>query len=421
MSRNRSSQLRPWSALKFRDYRLLWFSSIAWMLTQQLRLLVTAVWLFEATGSAAQLGLIGAIQLVVQIPALLYGGTLADRIDRKRLMAGTQAITFLVIGALALAASAGSLEPWHVYLATAATSVTTVLGQPARGALTAAVVPTSHLMHAVTTNNVTIQLGSVAAPLIFAGVAESAGLTAVFFIAAGTALASVGLPLLIAADGRPARTDRPKNLWRETWEGARYVARHPILPGLYALDFAITVVSFYRQIMPVIARQLYMGGAGAVGVLTAANSLGAIIGAFSVLFLAGYRAKGMLVLYATIAYALLLVPFGLIENLWIGVFLIAGLGAADAVGMTTRQATVQLTTPDEMRGRALSLQTLAAQSANNIGTIEVGLMSSWIGSGSTMVVGGVFSLGVTLVIWRLMRGIRSYRYPPARGAERDGD
>jgi predicted MFS family arabinose efflux permease len=80
--------------------------------------------------------------------------------------------------------------------------------------------------------------------------------------------------------------------------------------------------------------------------------------------------------------------------------------------MTTRQATVQLTTPDEMRGRALSLQTLAAQSANNIGTVEVGLMSSWIGSGSTMVVGGVISLGATLVIWRLMRGISSYRYPP---------
>ena len=413
MSRDGSGQLRPWSALDFRDYRFLWFSSIAWMLTQQLRLLVTAVWLFEATGSAAQLGLIGAIQLVVQIPALLFGGTLADRIDRKLLMAGTQAITFLVIGAMALAASAGSLEPWHVYLATAATSVTTVLGQPARGALTAAVVPTSHLMHAVTTNNVTIQLGSVAAPLIFAGVAETAGLTVVFFIAAGTALASVGLPLFINADGRPARSDRPKSLLRETWEGARFVARHPILPGLYALDFAITVVSFYRQIMPVIARQLYMGGAGAVGGLTAANSLGAIVGAFSVLFLSGYRAKGMLVLYATIAYALLLFPFGLVENLWVGVVLIAGLGAADAIGMTTRQVTVQITTPDEMRGRALSLQNLAAQSANNIGTIEVGLMSSWIGSGSTMVMGGAISLGATLVIWRLMRGIRSYRYPPS--------
>ena len=165
--------------------------------------------------------------------------------------------------------------------------------------------------------------------------------------------------------------------------------------------------------MPVIARQLYMGGAGAVGGLTAANSLGAIVGAFSVLFLSGYRAKGMLVLYATIAYALLLFPFGLVENLWVGVVLIAGLGAADAIGMTTRQVTVQLTTPDEMRGRALSLQNLAAQSANNIGTIEVGLMSSWIGSGSTMVMGGAISLGATLVIWRLMRGIRSYRYPPS--------
>ena len=160
--------LRLWSALEFRDYRVLWVSSIAWMLTQQLRLLVTAVWLFEATGSAAQLGLIGAIQLVVQIPALLFGGALADRIDRKLLMAGTQAVTFGVVAMLAVLASSGELDPWHVYLATAITSVTTVLGQPARSALTAVVVPRNYLMHAVATNNVTIQIGSIAAPLLFA-------------------------------------------------------------------------------------------------------------------------------------------------------------------------------------------------------------------------------------------------------------
>lgn len=406
--------LRLWSALEYRDYRVLWVSSIAWMLTQQLRLLVTAVWLFEATGSAAQLGLIGAIQLVVQIPALLFGGALADRIDRKLLMAATQAVTFGVVAMLAVLASSGELEPWHVYLATAITSVTTVLGQPARSALTAVVVPRNYLMHAVATNNVTIQIGSIAAPLLFAGIAEGAGLTPVFYLVAGVAAASAVLPLGIRASGRPEGIRR-SSLAREVWEGARFVARHPILPGLYALDFAITVVSFYRQIMPVIAAQLYGRGAGAVGMLTAANSLGAAAGGFLVLLLARYRAKGMIVLYATLFYGVLLFPFGLVEELWIGIVLIAFLGAADAVGMTMRQTTVQLTTPDEMRGRALSLQTLAAQSANNIGTLEVGLMSAWIGAGGTMVVGGVISLSAIALIWRRFRGIRSYRYPADEG------
>ena len=89
-------RLRPWSALDYGDYRWLWAASVTWMLTQQLRLLVTAVWLFDETGSAAQLGIVGGVQLIVQVPALLYGGTMADRVDRKRLIAAMQAITFAV-------------------------------------------------------------------------------------------------------------------------------------------------------------------------------------------------------------------------------------------------------------------------------------------------------------------------------------
>ena len=404
-------RLRPWSALDYSDYRWLWASSVMWMLTQQLRLLVTAVWLFDETGSAAQLGIVGGVQLVVQAPALLYGGALADRIDRKRLIAAMQAVTLAVLSALALLALTATLAPWHIYAATAIASVTTVLGQPARSALTATVVPRTHLMHAVTTNNVTQQIGSVAAPLLFALVAATAGLTPVFLLTAVVAIPSVVLPLLIRSSGLPEGATPGGSMLRQTREGFRFVREHPILPGLFLLDASITVVSFYRQIMPVIARQLYNGGAGAVGLLTATNSAGAIVGSFAVLFMTRYRAKGMLVLYATLAYALLLLPFGMVTNLWAGAVIIAGLGAADAVGMTTRQATVQLTTPDHVRGRALSFQTLAAQSANNVGTLEVGLVAAAIGVGGTMILGGVVSLAATLVIWRTVRGIREYRYP----------
>ena len=79
--------------------------------------------------------------------------------------------------------------------------------------------------------------------------------------------------------------------------------------------------------------------------------------------------------------------------------------------MTTRQTTVQLTTPDNMRGRAVSFHSVSAMSANNIGTFEVGFMSQQVGAGNTMVLGGVISVIVVFAIWRLMRGIREYRYP----------
>jgi len=195
----------------------------------------------------------------------------------------------------------------------------------------------------------------------------------------------------------------------QTWEGLRYVARHPILPGLFLLDTGITVASFYREILPVLALGLFAGGASATGMLGAANSAGAIAGSFLALLLVGYRAKGMLVLYASLAYGFILFGFGTVTTLWAGILLIAALGAADAVTVAVRQTTVMLTTPDHMRGRAFALMILAAQTANNVGTIWVGVWAGAIGAGNTMVLGGVISIAATLVIWRFWRPIREFR------------
>ena len=192
--------------------------------------------------------------------------------------------------------------------------------------------------------------------------------------------------------------------------GLKYVKSHPILPGLYLLDICVTVVSFYRQLFPIFADQLYKGGRGTVSILTGANSFGGVIGSALVMFTSQFKAKGMLVLYATLLYSILLIAFGAIQSLWIGSLIIIALGATDSIGMTTRQTVVQLTTPDNMRGRAVSAHSLAAMTANGIGQAEVGFMSDVIGASNTMLLGGAISLIATLVIWWLIKGIRLYRY-----------
>lgn len=404
-------RLRPWSAFAFRDYWLLWFAGLGILVTNNLRLLSSTVWLYDETGSAALLGLVGAVQLVVQIPGLLYGGTLADRVNRKRLMSGMQASTLVVAAIVAVLAVTDQLEPWHIFVSVAVSGITGVVGEPARSALTQAVVPRSHLMHAVTTSTLTYQLAAIISPLVFAWVATQFGLTPAFVMTAVTALPGVLLPFLIAAAGSPAARAVRRAVLHEIIEGFHFVRRHPILPGLVALDTSITVFSFYREILPALAAGLYAGGAAEVGVLSSANSIGAAVGSFVVLFLAGFRARGMLVLYASVAYAVILFPFGIIPWIAVGALLIGLLGATDAVGMTVRQATVQLTTPDEMLGRALSFFSVAAYTANNLGTLWVGMLAALVGVGNTMLIAGVLTLGTTWLTFRLVPGIRTYRYP----------
>jgi MFS family permease len=406
-----ASSRSPLTAFRYRDYRFLWAAMVTGSVVMWMRILGTAQWLLNETGSAALVGAIGVVQLVVQIPALLWGGTLADRIDRKRLMALANATTSVALLTLAVLNWQEMLTPLMVYVGIGLTAASQMLANPARAALVPIVVEEKHLMLAVSTDTASANAAAIAGPLLFAAVAVAAGLTATFFLAAVLSLGSTLLPLFIrahgVADGQP---DGPEtSTLQRTLDGLRYVSRHPILPGLFLLDAGITTASFYREILPVLALGLFAGGASATGVLGAANSAGAIAGSFLALLLVGYRAKGMLVLYASFAYGFILFGFGLANTLWLGVLMIALLGAADSVTVAVRQTTVMLTTPDHMRGRAFALMVLAAQTANNVGTIWVGVWAGAIGASNTMLLGGVISVVATGLIWWLWRPIREFR------------
>ena len=404
-------RIPAWAPFLIADYRWFWFGSIAAMFTNQLLILVTTVWLYERTGSPKQLGLLGVVQLVVQIPALLWDGTLADQMDRKRLMGITQGTTAVVLAVLALLAVSNTLVPWHIYAATAVMSMTSVLGQPARAALTAVVVPRTHLMHAVTANTLTQQIGSIIAPLIFGLVVVKWGLTPAFVVTAVTAIPSAIMPQLIRASGRPVGVTTTGSMPRRVIEGFQYVRGHGILPGLFLLDIGMTVFTFYRQLVPALASGLFHGGAGATSLLTSANSAGAVLGAMAVLFATKYRAKGMMVVYATLGFSVAVFLFGTVPTLVLGTVVIVAMGALDSVTMTMRQTMMQLTTPDQMLGRTLSLGTLVATTANNLGTLWVGFLAAGIGEARTMQLGGILALGCTLIVWRFATSLRSYRYP----------
>jgi hypothetical protein len=269
---------RPWTAFLYRDYRILWAAAFTATIVVWMRILSTAQWLLDETGSAALVGVIGVVQLVVQIPALLWGGSLADRLDRKQVMVVANVLTFTVMLSLGILDAAGALTPAMVYVGIAITAATQMFANPARSALVPAVVSERHLMVAVSTDTASQNVAAIAGPLLFAAVTLTAGLTAAFFVAAAVSLPSALLPVLIRARGRAAGASRGRTL-AQIWEGFRFTVRHPILPGLFLLDTGITVVSFYREILPVLARGLFRGGASATGILGAANSAGAVAGA----------------------------------------------------------------------------------------------------------------------------------------------
>ncbi len=407
--------MSPWlkltGAFRYRDYRLLWLLTMMGSIAVWMRILGTAQWLLEETGSAAMVGVIGVVQLVIQIPTTLWSGTLADRIDRKQLLFISYALTAMTLFVMAILNQSGWLTSLLVYLAVAISSATYMLVGPARTALIPVIFPEKDLMLATSTDTATHNVAAIAGPLLFAVVATSFGLTAVFAVAGLSAGLAMLMPLFIQVSGRAdkASDEVGSSQLAQTLEGFRYLKNHPLLPGLYLLDIGITTSSFYREVLPVLALGLFAGGASATGMLGAANSAGAILGSLFVLLLVGVRAKGMLVLYASFAYGVFLFGFGTVNSLVLGMIMIGLLGAADAVTVAVRTATVMLTTPDHMRGRAFSLLFLTASTANNIGTIWVGFWAANIGAANTMLMAGFISIGATALIFFFWRPIREFR------------
>ena len=405
-----SKSASNWNTFKYKDYRILWVILMTGGVASWLRILGFSQWLLDETGLPFLVGLIGIVQLVVQLPSTLWAGTLADRTDRKIILAAAHGITFIVLALVSAFNSSDVLTPGLIYVAIAIASGAQTLGGPSRAALIPGVFPEKEIMAAASTDTASQNLAAIVGPLLFAFVAVNWGLTAVFFTCAILCLPGAFGPFLLAVSGKTdEKSELPKGQISETLEGLSYVRQHPILPGLFLLDAAITTSSFYREILPVIALGLFAAGASGTGLLGSANSAGAIIGGVAVLALTRVQAKGLIVLWASIAYGFFLLAFGLTSSLITGMVLIALLGAADSVTVAVRVTTVMLTTPDKMRGRAFSLMYVAAQTSNNIGTIWVGFWAGVIGASSTMVMGGIISIVMTLLILLLWEPIRKYR------------
>jgi predicted MFS family arabinose efflux permease len=417
MNDNLSNNLKPWAVFKHRDYTFLWSGLAFQSITMVLRLLISAQWLYDETKSPIWVGALGGIQLL-QLPLALYGGTLADRVNRKKLMIITQGVVFISLASLTFLAASDVLKVWHIFVVTGSCTIVQMLGNSARPAMLPRVIPRELLPHGVTVQVATRQIAMVFAPILFGIVYETSGVAGAFFIASITAFLSILSPALIRASGEPNFEENRKGTISSLVEGLGFVKRHRLLPGLYLLDIGVVIFSFYRELLPVFADQLFGMGAQGTAWLAAADSVGGIIGTLLVFYMSRWPRKGFIVLVGTSMYAILLILFGINTIFILGLVIIGFLGLLDSISMVMRQTLVQLTTPDQLLGRASSVHSFAAMGANHLGTLEVGIVSSFVGAGFTMVIGGFVSVFVVIGIWYFIPNISIYRYDPENPLEK---
>jgi MFS family permease len=386
MSSNRPSLTRSIEALQHRDFRLLFLSSVVSSIGGQLQIIANTWQLFELTGSAVQIGIIGLARAVPIILFSLAGGVVADRVDRRKIIMTTQLLNGSFALFLAIVTLTHATQPWHVYLVTFLNASLMSVSGPGRRAIIAGLVPRHHLMNALGLNQTLQQTSRVLAPSIAGVLIAAFGLAICYFITAIATLITAAWLTFIHVAPLP---ERPKaSPLADLSEGLAFARRQPVILGLLGADMASQLFGSFQVLLPIFADSYGVGAAG-YGVLASAPAVGALAGAAVVMSLGDVRYKGYWIIGSILAYCVGLVALALTPWFAMAWIVVAILGFTDAMQSVPRNALIQLVTPDELRGRVSAFQGMIVNSGPGLGLGLMGAAAGAIGAPFALIGGAI--------------------------------
>jgi MFS family permease len=398
----------PWLALRHRDFRLLWGGSFISQMGSQMRVVAIGVQLWDLTHDTAAIGLLGLFNLTPILILFLFGGVIADALDRRRLLMVTQSIMATTSLVLALATIFVVISAPLIYIISALAASTVVFDNPARSAFIPSLVPRHHLPNALSLNIIVWQIATIIGPTI-AGLFVALHATGFAIIYSLDAISfSAVIIALFLIKTRPKESATRDVSFKAAIDGLRFLRRTPIIMSTMTLDFFATLLGAATALLPAIAEQILKVDRQYWGLLYAAPAIGAVGAGLVMSWLGNVRHQGMIVIMSVIGYGMATILFGLSNLYWLTLLALAGTGAADTVSMVMRQTIRQLSTPDELRGRMTSVGMVFYMGGPQLGELEAGLAAKVIGIGPSISLGGAGVILVTILLGIFVPTLRRY-------------
>lgn len=401
-------------------YRAIWLGQVVSLVGTQMRYVAVPVQVFTLTRSPAAVGLIGLAELVPLVVFSIAGGALADRMDRRRLIACTLAGSLASSAALALAALPARPSLAAIYGLTALSSAFNALERPARTAMLPALVGEERIPAAMALRQVVFQVTSIVGPLIGGALIASLPFSVVYALDSLTFVAAlVALRWVPPAPPEPMRAAATVTVgepepsgWRAVREGLAYSFRTPLVLSIFLVDLGAMVFGMPRAVFPALAANVFDMGPGGVALLYAAPSAGALLGALTTGWVPNVRRQGLAVIVAVVLWGAFITLAGLVLfSLPLTLLCLALAGAADVVSAVLRGTILVRSTPDALRGRVSAANLMIVTGGPRLGDVEAGLVASLAGAQASIVIGGVACLATTALIAAGFPALRGYRAP----------
>jgi MFS family permease len=398
-----------WQVMRNRDYSLLFWGQLISSAGTQIQVVAVAWQVYDLTKSPIALGIIGLVQAIPRLIFSLVGGVVADAYDRRRLLLTVNGVMAVLSAILAVTTGLRIVNIGLIYTVVLLGAVASSFEFPTRQAIIPTLVPRAQMTDALSISMVLMQLTFVIGSAAGGFVIAWTGLANTYWIDVVSYFVVIGSLFIMTVPRVPAEKRAQAGLGA-LFDGMRFLRAHPIILAVLSLDFFATFFGSPRALLPVYAASILHVGAAGLGILQAATSLGAVALAPLTGRIGRIPRQGLGVALAIVGWGICVIAFGFSTGpLLLSVLFLAGAGAADMVSMVLRGLIVQMTTPDEFRGRISAVNAMFVIGGPMLGQFETGLVAGFTSSVFSVVSGGVACIVATIVVVALAPGLLRVR------------
>jgi MFS family permease len=403
----------PYQALRFPDFRSFMLAKIFFTLLIQIEMVVVSWQMYEITHDPLSLGLMGLAEVIPALTVSLYAGWVADQYNRRHIIRVCYSIIILsVLGLIYFTKNQNGFVAAYgvmpIYLALAVQGFARGFASPANSSLLAQVVPKTAYVNAVSWSSTSWEISTIIGPIVGGFLYRFGADTAYILSAVLGVLAAVCITLLPNQSIIPPKTK--ESIFVSIREGVNFVFGHKIMLGAISLDLFAVLFGGSVALLPIFANDILHIDAEGLGLLRAAPSIGAGLTAIVLAYLPPMRSAGRNLLWAVAVFGAATIGFALSQNLYLSLFFLFFIGASDNVSVVIRSTIMQLYTPDEMRGRVASVNSMFIASSNEIGAFESGFAARYLGAVRSVVFGGCMTIGIVLFSYFKIPALRSLSF-----------
>lgn len=365
---------------------------LAGILANQMLMVALAWYMYEITGSAWDLGLVGLFQFVPSLIMTLPAGHIVDRLNKVHIYSVCMLLQAAVAGLLVWGTHTDSVTRELVFFVSAILGVVRSFQMPTQQALTPHLVPAHLLPRAVAMSSTGVQAAVVGGPAL-GGILYALHVNAVYASCALFLLFAFLISLTVRYEHKPSNAAVDL---QSVMAGAYFVWRHKVILGAFALDLFAVLLGGVTALLPIYAKDILHTGPEGLGVLRSAPAVGALLMAALLTQFPIERKVGRWLLVAVAVFGLANFVFGISTHMGLSIAALMVAGAADNVSVVVRLTLMQLETPDDMRGRVAAVNSIFIGASNQLGEFESGATAAMWGPVGSVVFGGLATVGVAL-------------------------